>query len=131
MCACTWVCVHTHLPSGEESRAFPDFTEADLDCIFVHPELFIEKKKSNKEVCGGIIDGENPRHKGIWKLGESWLVSLSLLTWMWLRLCQPLKMEFFLLSIYPARIGEPKTHLKIRGTLEASARSGQLLYCVN
>ena len=93
MCVCMYMGVYTHLPSGEKSRAFPDFTEADLDCIFVHPELLFEKK-SNKEICG-IIDGDHPRNKGIWKLGESWLVSLSLLTWMWLRLCQPLKVEFF------------------------------------
>ena len=43
-CVCMYMCVHTQLPSGQESRAFPDFTEADLDCIFVHPALFIEKK---------------------------------------------------------------------------------------
>lgn len=52
MCVCMYMGVYTHLPSGEKSRAFPDFTEADLDCIFVHPELLFEKK-SNKELCGG------------------------------------------------------------------------------
>lgn len=50
MCVCMYMGVYTHLPSGEKSRAFPDFTEADLDCIFVHPELLIEKSQIRRFV---------------------------------------------------------------------------------